>query len=100
MYELNDNQKEWFHSKPDPLDIMRFLIHGPADTVTEEIEGVGLKTFGRLRGIKITACVDSIAFALKEAEAIRTEYIKALGMIPLDEEGMGIADTPEQKVAA
>lgn len=41
-----------------------------------------------------------MVLAMKEAEQIRNEYIQAVGMIPLDEDALGIADTLEQKVAA
>ncbi|SOB60560.1 protein of unknown function [Pseudodesulfovibrio profundus] len=98
-YELNPKQKSWLHDSPDKDDLLRFLINGPVDTVSV-IEGLDLKVAGRLRGVRVTKPVRSMALALKEAEQIRNEYIQAVGMIPLDEETLGINDNPKQKVTA
>lgn len=97
-YELNERQKAWVHGKPDKDELLRFLVNGPVDTVTV-IDNLDIKVAGRLRGVRVTKPVRSMALALKEAEAIRSEYIKAVGMIPLDEDILGIADTPGQRAA-
>lgn len=99
MYELNAQQKEWVHNSPDKEDLRRFLINGPVDTITV-LDALDIKVAGRLRGVRVTKPVNSMALALKEAEQIRAEYIEAVGMIPLDEDSLGIADYPGQGVAA
>lgn len=99
QYELNARQKAWVHGNPDKDELRRFLINGPVDTVTV-MDNLDIKVAGRLRGVRVTKPVCSMALALKEAEAIRNEYIQAVGMIPLDEDDMGIADTPKQRTAA
>jgi len=97
-YELNAKQKAWIHDSPDKDELRRFLINGPVDTVTV-MDNLDIKVAGRLRGVRVTKPVGSMALALKEAEAIRNEYIQAVGRTPLDEAEMGIADTPKQRTA-
>jgi len=99
-YELNQRQQAWVKGNPDKDDLRRFLIAGPVDAMTVINEDLDIKVVGRLRGVRVTKPVNSVALALKEAEQIRAEYIQVVGMIPLDEEGMGIADTARQKAAA
>lgn len=98
-YELNANQLQWLKDSPDKDDLRRFLIHGPVDTITV-VENLDFMVAGRLRGVRVTKPVKSLALAMKEAERIREEYIQAVGMIPLDEDSLGIADTPKQKAVA
>lgn len=98
-YELNAKQKAWVHGSPDKDELCRFLINGPVDTITV-MENLDIKVAGRLRGVRVTKPVTSMALALKEAEQIRNEYIQAVGMIPLDEDALGIADTPKQRAVA
>lgn len=98
FYELSFAQYDWLNSASKD-DFRRFVVQGPVQTTPQIVEGETRYT-GRLRGIKVTQPVSSMALALKEAEAIRREYIQDVGMIPLDEDILGIADTPEQRAAA
>ncbi|MBI9080298.1 MAG: hypothetical protein JEY79_11235 [Pseudodesulfovibrio sp.] len=99
MYELNGRQKYWLHHQPDKDELRRFLIHGPVDFVVAVEDGY-IKIVGTLRGVRVTKPLDNMALALKEAELIREEFIQKVGMIPLDEEGLGIDDTQKQRTTA
>jgi len=99
MYELNKHQLDWLKESTSKDDKRRFLIHGPVDTISV-VENLDIKIAGRLRGVRVTKPVKSLALAIKEAERIRDEYIQAVGMEPLDEKGLGINDTPIQRAAA
>lgn len=103
MHNLTPAQLEWLAMEQDKEERMRFLINGPVEAWPlqgEKNTPHELRYVGTLRGVAVTKPVRSMALALKEAEQIRTEYIQVVGMIPLDEDALGIADATPQEAAA
>jgi len=103
MHELTPAQLEWLAMEQEKEDRMRFLINGPVEVwpvQNEKRTPHELRYVGTLRGVAVTKPVNSMALAMKEAEQIRAEYIQEVGMIPLDEDALGIAGANTQEATA